>query len=395
MPTSMSNPVREYIQAHADDLKTYLADLIRAKTVNPPGDEYKAAKVFLDFCDRYGIPYETYAKIPGRANVVAHVGRGQPRIMVVAHLDTVPAGDGWETDPFEPIEKDGRLIGRGAKDNKGALAAMMVMARCLKEREADLGGELLIVAAADEEAGSSLGMQYLLEECGVEADVAIVPDAGYGMRMIDVGEKGALFLKVRAVGRQSHGSEPDRGASAVWPVIDFLNQIRRWRPPSVPSDLFTPPTLNLGAIHAGTVPNIVPGKCEALIDIRYLPGTDGQAIIDHLCRVLHETEQMSGGVKMELDVLSHQLPSLVAMDHPVVAYLEQRTEEVTGTRPERAGQSGATVAKFLILRGIPAVGFWCGPEGADHMANEWISLDELAQFTEVMTRVVEDLFKGR
>ena len=104
---------------------------------------------------------------------------------------------------------------------------------------------------------------------------------------------------------------------------------------------------------------------------------------------------MSGGVKMELDVLSHQLPSLVAMDHPVVAYLEQRTEEVTGTRPERAGQSGATVAKFLILRGIPAVGFWCGPEGADHMANEWISLDELAQFTEVMTRVVEDLFKGR
>jgi len=397
-----------FIEAHAADLRQYLADLIRARTVNPPGDECRAAKVLTEFCRRHGIPYESFEKAPGRTNVVARIGRGRPRIMVPCHLDTVPAGDGWRTDPFEPVETDGRIYGRGAKDNKGPLAAMMLVARYLKDREAALPGQFFLVGAADEEAGSRLGMVYLLDECGLEAEAAIVPDAGHGMRLIDVGEKGVLFLRVTSVGRQAHGSEPDRGASAVWPVIDFLNRIRQRRPPGGAAaepgfaqakpggatDLFTPPTLNLGAIHAGTVPNMVPGRCEALLDTRYLPGTDGEAVLAHLGGVLREVESGAGGVRMELEVMAHQLPSLLAIDHPLVGELERRVREVTGVRPDRVGQSGATVAKFLVLHGIPAVGFSCGPEAVEHQAGEWISLDELARFAEVMALVVVDLMGG-
>ena len=394
MPTSDTDGLRAFIENHKDDLRACLFGLIRARTVNPPGDEHRAAKVMMDFCDRHRIAYEKFEKVPGRTNVVARIGQGRPRVLVACHFDTVPAGDGWTTDPFEPVEIDGRVYGRGAKDNKGAVAAMLLAARYLKEHEARLPGQFILVGAADEEAGSALGMKYLLEECGLEADIGIVPDAGYGMRLTDVGEKGAIFLKVRATGRQAHGSEPDRGASALWPVIDFLNAIRRWRPPSPPSDLFTPPTLNIGAIHAGTVPNVVPGQCDALIDIRYLPGGDGEAIIEHLRRVLREVESASSGVRMDLEVLSHQWPTQIALDHPLVELIERWTEQVTGRRPERRGQSGATVAKFLILRGVPAVGFWCGPQEVEHQAGEWIAVDELALFAEVMTRVVLDLLAG-
>jgi len=306
----------------------------------------------------------------------------------------VPAGDGWTTDPFDPVVREGRVIGRGAKDDKGPLAAMMVVARFLKEREAALPGQFILVGAADEEAGSELGMKYLLQECGLEADAAIIPDSGSFMRLIDVGEKGVLFLRVRAYGRQAHGSEPDKGTSALWPVLDFLSAIRRWRPPAGPSDLFTPPTLNVGAIHGGTVPNIVPGQCEALLDIRYLPGGDGEAILAHLRRVMQEVQTISAGVRMELEVLSHQWPTLVDVEHPLVARIEERTEQVTGVRPRRSGQSGATVAKFLILKGIAAVGWSCGPEGVEHMADEWIAIDELAQFAEAMTWVLVDLLSG-
>ncbi len=289
--------VHAFIQAHGADLQAYLSDLIRARSVNPPGDEFRAAKVLTDFCRQLGVPFETFEKVPGRTNVVARIGQGRPRVLVPLHLDTVPAGDGWETDPFEPVVKDGRLFGRGAKDNKGHLAGCMLAARYLKERAADLPGTLLLVGAADEEAGSALGVQYLLNECGLEADVAVVPDAGHSMRVIDVGEKGVLFLKVRAVGKQAHGSEPDRGASAVWPIVDFLEAIRQWRPPAAPSTLFTPPTLNIGAVHGGTVPNIVPGQCEALLDVRFLPGTDGEALLEHLRSVLREVESRSPGVR--------------------------------------------------------------------------------------------------
>jgi acetylornithine deacetylase/succinyl-diaminopimelate desuccinylase-like protein len=271
---------------------------------------------------------------------------------------------------------------------------MMVVARYLKEHEKGLPGQFILVGAADEEAGSALGMEYLLETGAVEADAAIVPDAGHNMRVIDVGEKGLLHLVVRAVGRQAHGSQPERGASALWPVVDFLGRIRHWLPPSPPTDLFTPPTLNIGAIHAGSVPNMVPGLCECLIDIRYLPGTDAQAILGHLRGVLVEVAAASAGVHMDLEVLSHQVPTLVAPDHLVIATIERQTEEVTGHRPRRLGQPGATVAKFLILRGVPAVGFSCGPEGVDHAAGEWMDLAELAQFAEVMTRVILDLLRG-
>jgi acetylornithine deacetylase/succinyl-diaminopimelate desuccinylase family protein len=394
MPTAGPKDLHAFVEANAADLQTYLADLIRARTENPPGDEYRAAKVLTDFCVRHAVAYETFEKRPGRTNIVARVGSGGPRIAVPVHFDTVPAGDGWTTDPFEPVVRDGRMIGRGAKDNKGPMAGMMLAARYLKEHERDFTGQLIFIGAADEEAGSALGMQYLLEECGLEAEAAIVPDAGYNMRGIYVGEKGLLHFRVRAVGRQAHGSEPQRGASALWPMVDFLAAIRRWRPPAPPSDLFTPPTLNIGAIHAGSVPNMVPGRCECLVDIRYLPGTEGHAILDHMSGLLHDVEAASPGVRMELEVLSHQLPSLVPADHPVVAHLERETEAVTGRRPVRLGQSGATVAKFLILRGIPAVGFSCGPEGAEHTAGEWIDLAEVGQFAEVMTRVLLGIFRG-
>jgi len=398
-----ADEVRSFVRDRVGDLRQYLSDLIRARTENPPGDEHLAAKILTQFCEAEGIHYETFEKAPGRMNVVARVGRGRPRIAVPLHFDVVPAGDGWETDPFEPVVRGDRIVGRGAKDNKGPLAAMMLAAKYLKTHEAELAGTLLLVGAADEEAGSALGMRYLLEDCSFEAEAAIVPDAGHEMRRVLVGEKGVLFFKVVAEGRQAHGSSPQRGASALWPVVDFLNRIREWRPPAAKSDLFTPPTLNVGAIHAGTVPNMVPGRCEALVDIRYLPGTDVENILAHLRGIMAEAAGKSAGpvvrdslyyragVRMRLEVISDQPPSQVATDHPLVKVIQRRTEEVTGLRPEVFGQSGASVAKFLVLRGIPAVGFSCGPEGVEHMANEWTSLDELGRFAEVMTLVVWDL----
>jgi acetylornithine deacetylase/succinyl-diaminopimelate desuccinylase-like protein len=390
--------VRTFVQEHTSDLRTYLADLVRARTENPPGDEFRAAKVLTDFCDRHGIPWEKFEKVPGRTNIVARIGRGRPRIIVPCHFDTVPAGDGWTGDPFEPRIDGDRMFGRGTNDNKGPLAAMMLVARYLKEHEGEFAGQLVLAGVADEEAGSTLGMKYLIEECGLSGEAAIVPDVGHSMRMIDVGEKGLYFLKVRAIGRQAHGSEPRQGASALWPIVDFLERIRQWRPPLPPASpvaaLFTPPTLNVGAIHAGTVPNMVPGRCEALIDTRYLPGTDGPAILEYMRGVLAGVQAAAPDVRLELEVLSEQQPTLVQADHPMIGVIERRTEEVLGLRPDRKGLSGATVAKFLILGGIPAVGFSCGAEGVAHTANEWVGMGEVGRFAEIMTLVLADLFQG-
>ena len=80
--THPSDDLHHFIETHKDDLRTCLCDLIRARTVNPPGDEYLAAKVLTDFCDSRDIPYETFEKEVGRTNVVARVGSGRPRVLV-------------------------------------------------------------------------------------------------------------------------------------------------------------------------------------------------------------------------------------------------------------------------------------------------------------------------
>jgi len=384
--------IHAFVESRREDLVGYLSALVRAQTFNPPGEEHRAAEVVAVFCKREGIPFETFAKEPGRTNLVARVGTGRPRVFIPVHFDTVPAGEGWTTDPFEPVVKNGRLYGRGAMDNKGPMAAMMLVARYLKAREAKLKGQLVLAGVADEEAGSRLGVQYLLDEVGLEAELSIVPDAGHEMRIIDIGEKGLLHFKVIAIGRQAHGSRPELGVSALWGMVDLLNRLRGWRPPTTgPSAIFTPPTMNVGAIHAGSVPNVVPGRCECIFDIRYHPGTTEEDILGHVRKEMALVEASAPGLRMSIEVLSSLGPTLVPPDNPLIELLERHTEAVAGYKPRREGESGTTVAKQIIAKGIPAVGFSCGPAEIAHQADEYIELDDLARFAEVMARALVEL----
>ena len=99
------------------------------------------------------------------------------------------------------------------------------------------------------------------------------------MNLIDVTEKGNLFLEITSHGKQAHGSRPEMGINAIWNMIILLECIKQLKFRRTVRPLHTPPTLNLGSIHGGTVPNIVPAICKAQLDIRYLPGDSADNII--------------------------------------------------------------------------------------------------------------------
>src|SRR3972149_308931 len=114
-----------YLQSRRGETLELLKLLIAARTENPPGDEERAAQVVRDYLSAKGISFEEHAREPGRTNLIASVGSGAPVLLTACHLDTVPAGEGWDTDPFEAVEKNGLIIGRGACDNKGPMAAAL------------------------------------------------------------------------------------------------------------------------------------------------------------------------------------------------------------------------------------------------------------------------------
>ncbi|HHT9152185.1 MAG TPA: M20 family metallopeptidase [Candidatus Hypogeohydataceae bacterium YC40] len=391
----MQKKVKEFVKAHRGELLDLTCQLIRARTENPPGRESLAARVVEDYFKSLHIPYTLYEKEPERTNIVAWIGpHAQPKVtslLTACHLDVVPAGDGWEKDPFDPFVKNGRIYGRGATDNKGQMAACMVLARFLKENESQLQGEFIVVGAADEERGSRLGLEYLLEECNLKADYAIIPDVSYGMRKIDVAEKGALFLEITSHGKQAHGSRPEEGINAIWNMTDLLQELKPLPFKCTSHRLFTPPTLNLGTIQGGAARNIVPGKCKAGIDIRYLPGESKEEILERVRGIIQRVEKKNPQAHFELEVASHLEPSYVDEHNPLVGLLQRHTETVLGTRPEIIGLSGATVTKQLLQKGITAVGFGPGSEKEAHVANESIEVQQLADFVEIMALACMEL----
>ncbi|KPJ52421.1 MAG: hypothetical protein AMS16_06405, partial [Planctomycetes bacterium DG_58] len=340
-----------------------------------------------------GIPSTRHEKVKDRTNLVARIGSGSPRLIIVGHIDTVPAGDGWETDPFTAVEKDGKLYGRGTTDDKGATASMLLAARYLKEHESELGGEATIVAAADEERGSKAGMVYLVEEGIVTGDYAIIPDAASDMKKVFIAEKAALFTQITSYGKQAHGSTPEKGVNAIKNLMEVLQRIDRMTFDVTEHGLLSAPTYNLGMIQGGVAPNVVPARCTADLDMRYLPGDSAETILKKMEGICRDVEKELPDARFELKVTMADTPIELPEDHPLVKAIVEETASAVGAAPEIAGMSGSTVAKFCMTHGIPAVNFAPGEEHVAHMANEFVRIDSLVEFAYVLTRIVSRLLK--
>lgn len=371
-----------------------LSDLIAEDTTNPPGNEIRAAGVVKRFFESVGIEYKIFEKEKGRANIIGYIGKGKPRLLLTCHMDTVPAGEGWTSNPFKARVVGDKIYGRGAVDNKGPLAGVLIAAKMLKKAEASLRGQIIIACVADEEAGSKFGMRYLLDECGLMAEYAIVPDIDNELKKIDVAEKGLLFLKVTSFGKQAHGSVPDDGVNAVWNMLEFLGMMKGYdkRMNFTNHPLLTPPTMNLGLIDGGSAPNMVPAKCEAVIDIRYLPSQKSSGIISDVRKMLVSAAAKNKNARFTLEVVDDQKPVQTDGDGILVKMIKKHVKTVTGVDAETIGIAGTTLVKPLCVRGMKAVGFSPGKSLA-HVANEYISVKELADFSEILRLVCLDMLK--
>ena len=383
--------VKNYMQNEEKEIIDLTCKLINSKTENPPGDEILAVRIVEDFFQSLQIPYKIFEKTKNRANIIGSIGNGSPSLLVACHLDVVPAGDDWKRNPFEAWLENGRIYGRGSSDNKGQMASMMAVARFLKENESKLKGQFILAGVADEERGSTLGLEYLLNECGIRTDFAIIPDVAHNMQLIDVTEKGTLFLEITSHGKQAHGSRPEMGINAIWNMIPLLERIKQLKFKRTSHPLHTPPTLNLGSIHSGTSPNIVPAICKAQLDIRYLPDDSADNIINDIKNIIREAETQYPPARFDLKIISNQPPTAVPINNPLVELISKHTLSILGAKPQPKGMSGATVTKQLIQKGIIAVGFGPGDEAEAHATNESISIKELIDFAKIMALITLDI----
>ena len=327
-----------------DDAVKHLQALLRIDTTNPPGNETPAAEYMAELLAAAGLEPTLVGETPDRKNVIARLkGTGKkPPLLLAAHLDVVPAEpESWRHPPFGGEIHDGYIWGRGAIDMKHmAVMSALVLAR-LKQEGAPLERDLIFAGVADEEAGCDHGSRWLVDHHPdlVRAEFALGEAGGFSVRIngrvlypIQVAEKGAVWMKLRATGRPGHGSMPREnnavarlGAAVAklaatrlpqhrTAVVDrYLKIVAKTQP--FPASALIPlmnrrriasfllernPDKGVAAataavlsntavptmLRAGVKTNVIPGFAEAWVDGRSLPGQTAADLIREIKEVI-------------------------------------------------------------------------------------------------------------
>ena len=296
-----------------------------------------------------------------------------PLIVLHGHIDVVPAFP----DQFAPRIEGDRLIGRGAYDMKGALAAMIC---ALHDVAAQDRVRVRFVCVPDEESEDvdDRATDVLVAEELADAAFAITGEPTD--LHVGVQAKGVLALVVEVCGTAAHGSTPWLGDNAILKSYDVFRRIETLPFSRESSDLFDRPSINLSRIHGGDAFNKVPDRCRMDVDIRFLPGQDTEAILDQI-RALPDVEIVRCFTRAPA-IVSRTSPYVLALRDAVSASIEGEALSI--------GRDGASDAISFLEAGIPAVEF--GPVGAGHHGpDEWVSIASLKIYRKALVDFVDAL----
>lgn len=385
-------PERVHRDAREGDPLALAQVLVATPSVNPtlaPGGmgESEVASLCAAWLEGWGMPAEVVEAAPGRTNVVAVLDGDGPTVLLNGHLDTVGV-EGMTVDPFGAEVRDGRLVGRGACDMKGGVAA--ILAACARlARSAGPRPRVVVALTADEEH-ASLGMAALVRS-GIRADMAVVCEPT-GLRVMPA-HKGFVWIEAEFRGRAAHGSRPDLGVDAIrhaglyLAALDAHADELREAPPH--------PLLGHGSFHAGTVrggtaESVYPDACTLLLERRTLPGEDPGRVVSDFRRFLEALGEREQDLSATLRMTMHRPGTEVSVESELVQRLLEAARG-TGAVGGVAAMTAWVDAAFLNEAGIPAVCFGPGDIAQAHTADEWIDAGEILLCAEVLERFARAL----
>ncbi|MFX1346953.1 MAG: M20 family metallopeptidase [Promethearchaeota archaeon] len=320
----IENNIEEYIE--------FLKELIQTDSINPPGNEKNVAVKIEKYLKDFGIKCEVFPFGDNRANLMAtlHNNFDNKNLIYNGHMDVVPLGseEEWKFPPLSATVKRKRIYGRGAIDMKGGLAAIVITLKLLKKLNLKLFGNLILNIVADEETGGFSGTKWLIENklTAIKSDFVVIAEPTridpIGMGAI-IGEKARIELKIVTNGISSHAAIPFAGKNAIYMMSEIIHNLDKLeeflpkiKPPMSVSELKenlsiafpnkeifekilseqhllqniieanTQLVMSLNIINGGIKPNIIPDLCEAIMDIRLLPGHTTEMVLEALRKVI-------------------------------------------------------------------------------------------------------------
>jgi acetylornithine deacetylase len=330
-----------------------------------------------------------------KANLFATLGPpDKPGLVLSGHTDVVPVdGQEWDSDPFQLVERDGKLYGRGTSDMKSFLAVVLTAVPELVRRGLDTPIHLAL--SYDEEVGC-IGVRRLLADLaaeGLKPQSCIVGEPTE-MKVI-TGHKGKLSVRCRVRGLECHSALAPQGVNAVEAAAEtvaFLKRMARERRRDGPFNrLFDPAytTIHTGVIHGGTALNIVPRDCAFDFEFRYIPGDDPHALlgtVKQFCATELEPEMhaVAHGTGFHFDAIGGFSGLDIEDDSEIATF----AKSLSGAN-DTGKVSFGTEAGLFQHSGIPTV--ICGPGSIEqaHKPNEYVALEQIALCERFMRRLMD------
>jgi len=360
------------------------SELIRCPSVTPASGEVfdmlEAALTPLGFtCHRW-----TMGEPPDgpTENMVAIRGNGAPHFGFAGHLDVVPPGEGWSSDPFGAEVIDGRLVGRGANDMKSAIAAYVAAL----SRIGDTPGTLSLLITGDEEGYATWGTPRIvdwLNEREIRPDMILIGEPTSVDRLGDtvkIGRRGSVNMWIEVPGLQGHVAYPHRAKNPVPPLARVISALDALHLDDG-TEAFPPSNLEFTAISTPTsASNVIPGSAEAQLNIRFNDRQRGADLVK-MVEEIAEREAPGATVRARISGEAFLTPPGRLFDVVVEA-----SEEETGEKPELSTSGGTSDGRFLIAL-CPVVDFGL-PNATMHKVGESAAVEDIHALSRIYERIV-------
>jgi len=371
----------------ADPSLELTQELIRRPSVSP--QDHGCLEIIAERLRALGFRIERMPFGPVE-NLWAQHGDAGPVLCFAGHSDVVPSGprEEWQSDPFEPVIRDGVLYGRGAADMKSGLAAMVTATERFIQARPDHAGTLAFLLTSDEEGPSVDGtrrVMTVLEGRGEKIDWCVVGEPSSSDTLGDtvkIGRRGSLSGKLTVHGVQGHVAYPhlaDNPVHALAPALAELSS-RTW---DAGNTYFQPTTFQFSNINAGTgAPNVIPGELKARFNLRFSTEQTVEGLQQTITGILDRHR-----VNYTLEWFVSGLPFFTAPGQLSDA-VERAVMETVGRRPQLSTTGGTSDGRFIAPTGAQVVELGvCN--ASIHKVNENVRIADIPTLSTMYQRVME------
>jgi succinyl-diaminopimelate desuccinylase len=410
---SVQEAVLKRVEEIGSEMISFLQELIRIPTVNPPGEHYVVnAELIGGKLREFG--YQThYIAAEGRhehteqyprLNVLGRMegSRKRPCLHFNGHFDVVPVGEGWTVDPFAAVIQDGKLYGRGASDQKAGIAASIFAIEAIRRAGLRFQGTVEQSGSVDEESGGFAGVAHMAKLGWIsddKTDFVIITEPTNVDRLF-LGHRGVYWFKVTTHGRIAHGSMPHLGISAVDHLVDFLYDVNHQLKPSLAQRKTAVPveppgsryaSINVNAIFGGQPEEGMQTPCVvdrsgAIFDRRFLAEENFDDVRGEVKALLEQLQGKNPEFKYNMEDMMIVQPVQTDPNCELVSAISQSAEQIFGRLPKLAASPGTYDQKHVVRVGNVQQCIAYGPGILDqaHLPDEHVLIEDVITSAKVM-----------